>query len=194
MSEQARRSATGLTGAAGEYHVAAELSRRDWLATVTIKNSPGTDVLAQKRDRSAVVAVQVKTASPGNNFTLNLKDEAPGIGDNEWYVLVSLAAPLERPSFYVMPRHAVAAVAFLEHRDWLAGAAGRLHNAPRAGVQRTPNERRTIRPAWIAGYLEMWELLDRPSREALFLGDPAFIELACEVPLPSEYGPLRAPH
>ena len=33
---------TGLTGAAGEYYVAAELSRRGWLATVTIKNAPGT--------------------------------------------------------------------------------------------------------------------------------------------------------
>ncbi|HSI36145.1 MAG TPA: hypothetical protein VK986_21355, partial [Tepidisphaeraceae bacterium] len=49
---------TGLTGAAGEYHVAAELSRRGRLATVTIKNSPGTDVLAQRRDRSAMVAAE----------------------------------------------------------------------------------------------------------------------------------------
>jgi hypothetical protein len=40
---------TGLTGAAGEYYTVAELSRRGWLATVAIKNSPGTDVLAQKR-------------------------------------------------------------------------------------------------------------------------------------------------
>ena len=35
----ARRPHTGLTGAAGEYYVAAELSRRGWLATVTIKNA-----------------------------------------------------------------------------------------------------------------------------------------------------------
>jgi len=34
-----------LTGAAGEYYVAAELSCLGWLATVTIKNAPGTDVL-----------------------------------------------------------------------------------------------------------------------------------------------------
>jgi hypothetical protein len=36
---------TGLTGAAGEYHVAAQLSQRGWLATITKKNSPGTDEL-----------------------------------------------------------------------------------------------------------------------------------------------------
>ena len=57
-------SATGLTGAAGEYYVAAELSRRSWLATVTIKNSPGTDVLAQRLDRRRLVAIQTKCSRP----------------------------------------------------------------------------------------------------------------------------------
>ena len=34
-------------GVAGEYLVAAQLTLRGWLATVTLKNSPGIDVLAQ---------------------------------------------------------------------------------------------------------------------------------------------------
>jgi hypothetical protein len=89
-------SATGLTGAAGEYHVAAELSRRDWLATVTIKNSPGTDVLAQRRDRRRIVALQTKTASRGSLFRLSVKDEDPGERDNEWYALVALGELTER--------------------------------------------------------------------------------------------------
>jgi hypothetical protein len=63
---------TGLTGAAGEYYVAAELSRRGWLATVTIKNSPGTDVLAQRLGTGRVVSIQVKTAGFGNRSSLLL--------------------------------------------------------------------------------------------------------------------------
>jgi hypothetical protein len=72
------RGATTLAGAAGEYFVAAELSRRGWLATVTIKNSPDIDVLAchaEHRDRQ--ITVQVKTMSvPGSRaLTLSAQDE-----------------------------------------------------------------------------------------------------------------------
>ena len=63
------RMPTGLTGAAGEYYVAAELSRRGWLATVTIKNAPGTAVLAQNPITKLTVAIQTKTSSGGTSFT-----------------------------------------------------------------------------------------------------------------------------
>jgi hypothetical protein len=136
-------STRGLVGAAGEYYVAAELSRRDWLATVTIKNSPGTDVLAQRLDRRRIVAIQTKTASPGSHFRLNVKDEAPGERDNEWYVLVSLRGDEERPTFYVIPRHVMAAIVYLEHRDWLHHH-DRLRAPMRTSQQRKANPMRTI--------------------------------------------------
>jgi hypothetical protein len=41
------------------------LSRRGWLATVTMKNSPDTDVLAQHPESERLIRVQTKTASPG---------------------------------------------------------------------------------------------------------------------------------
>src|SRR4051812_22343882 len=106
--------ARGLTGAAGGDYVAAELSRRDWVATVTIKNAPGTDVLAQRLDRRTIVAIQTKTASLGSNFRLKDKDEMPGERDNEWYVLVGLRSELDRPVFYVVPRHVMAGMVYLE--------------------------------------------------------------------------------
>lgn len=174
---------TGLTGAAGEYHVAAELSRRDWLATVTIKNAPGTDVLAQRRDRKVVVAIQVKTASEGYNFRLGVKDEDPGERDHEWYAFVSLRGDEERPSFYVMPRHVVAAIVYLEHREWLDNL-GWVHNMARPGHVRRENPGRSMRMKWIEGYREAWGLLDQPARRARFLGDPAFLDLESRYCLP----------
>jgi hypothetical protein len=179
-------STRGLVGAAGEYYVAAELSRRDWLATVTIKNSPGTDVLAQRLDRRRIVAIQTKTASPGSHFRLNVKDEAPGERDNEWYVLVPLGGDHERSTFFVVPRHVMAAIVYLEHRDWLHHL-DRLRAPVRVGQQRKANPMRTIRGAWIEGYKEKWELLDGSAWEAPFLADPIFLELAHEVPLPDSY-------
>jgi hypothetical protein len=180
-------SATGLTGAAGEYYVAAELSRRDWLATVTIKNSPRADVLAQRPDGSRIVAIQTKTSS-GNSFRLADKDERPESRDHEWYVLVALRGPLDRPSFYIVPRHVIAALAYLEHREWLANT-GRLHNFAR-GV-RNENPGRTIRALWVNGYLERWDLLDGSAYTAPYLGEAVFLELADEIGLPDAYRRLR---
>ncbi len=180
---------TGLTGAAGEYHVAAELSRRSWLATVTIKNAPGTDVLAQRLDRRTVVAIQTKTASPGSQFTLNKKDESWGVADNEWYVLVGLAGDTERPNFYIVPRHVIAAFAYLVHRDWVT-SLGVIHKPAKPGKIRQFNDRRTIRRAWLGGYEESWELLDASAWVAPYRGLPEFPELSRMVPLPSDFPPL----
>jgi len=112
----------GLTGACGEYHVAAELSRRGWLATVTIKNAPGTDVLAQHLETGRVVTVQTKTASPGSNFRLKSGDEGVVNNDNEWYALVGLRGIDERPDFFLLPRNHVAAYVYVTHRNWLSEA------------------------------------------------------------------------
>jgi hypothetical protein len=38
-----------LTGVAGEYFVAAELSRRGFIASITMRNSTGIDIPAKKR-------------------------------------------------------------------------------------------------------------------------------------------------
>lgn len=111
-----------LIGAAGEYLVAAELSRRGWLATVTIKNAPGTDVLAQHHATKWVVAVQSKTTGGVGSWLLGIGEETPTALDNEWIVLVSLGGEGGSPRFWVMPKNHVAAYLWVGHRRWLSGA------------------------------------------------------------------------
>lgn len=82
--------------------MAAELTRRLWMASVTPQRA---DVLAQHLETKEVVAIQVKTAGRGNQFRLSKKLEEPTAVENEWVVLVSLQAKGERPVFYVMPRN-----------------------------------------------------------------------------------------
>jgi hypothetical protein len=177
---------TGMTGVAGEYYVAAELSRRGWLATVTIKNAPGTDVLAQRVDTRWVVAVQTKTSRAGDKFALKgpktideperVADERLSTAENEWYAFVGLKEEGERPDFYVVPRNVVAGMIYLNHRDWLR-KPGRLR-------ARNDGSMRYLQSAEVVGYLDRWDLLDSASSEVPFLGDPLYMQLAAEIPRP----------
>jgi hypothetical protein len=168
---------TGLTGAAGEYFVAAELSLRSWLATVTIKNAPGTDVLAQNLLSGAVVAIQTKTASYGNQFQLDRKCETPATAQNQWYVFVSLGKQGERPSFYVVPHDVVAGAMFAQHREWLSRPA-------RDGTPHKDSRQRSMRVAYISAYVDRWDLLEGPADKAPLLIDEWITECVTNFGLP----------
>lgn len=163
---------TGLIGAAGEYHVAAQLSMRGWLATVTIKNAPGTDVLAQHLDMGTLVAIQTKTtSSSGDSLVLGLKDERPAPRDNEWYVFVVMKGVDARPDFFVMPRDHVSALLYVGHRNWLAQPG-------RGGAQRKDNSMRNVFPAEIQPYREDWDSLLAPPSQRAYELPPWFDEKA----------------
>jgi hypothetical protein len=176
------RTPTGLTGTAGEYHVAAELSRRGWLATVTIKNSPGTDVLAQKLEPpSRLVAIQTKTTSKGNARYL-LKDSEERLSDrlDEWFVFVALREITERPDFYVVPRNVVACRLYSDYQNW-------IHSPGRGGRQRNPTTTRDLDVVQIVGYRERWDLLDQPTTAAPFPRPDWWLEIARQWPRPEGY-------
>lgn len=152
------RPPNALVGASGEYHVAAELSHRGWLATVTIKNAPGTDVLAQHFETGLTIPIQVKTTLTKRNVTLQQKDEAPDTADRQWYVLVALAELGARPDFYVLPRNHVCAFIWVDHRSWLAGVSP-------TGRPRKDSARRNLYLRDLEGYRERWDALVRPPSE-----------------------------
>ncbi|MGB2998104.1 MAG: hypothetical protein WBC59_05650, partial [Phycisphaerae bacterium] len=47
-----------LVGVSGEYFVAAELSRRGYIASITLRNTRGIDILAANADASRSVSIQ----------------------------------------------------------------------------------------------------------------------------------------
>ena len=66
----------GLSGVAGEFFVAAELSRLGYIASITLRNTRGIDILASNVAATRQVAIQVKTnqgSDPG--WVLNKKAE-----------------------------------------------------------------------------------------------------------------------
>lgn len=52
-----------LTGNAGLYHVARELSRRGWHVMPTVRNARGADLYAASDDEGTVLSIQSKALS-----------------------------------------------------------------------------------------------------------------------------------
>jgi len=110
-----------LCGVAGEYFVAAELSRRGIIASISMRNTRGIDILATNENASRSVTIQCKTNQRGvRSWILNEKAEtfAP---KNHYYVFVSLADNLVRPAFHVIPAKVVAKYTRESHAAWLKG-------------------------------------------------------------------------
>lgn len=140
-----------LVGVAGEYFVAAELSRHGYIASITLRNTRGVDILASNSSASHQVGIQVKT-NQGNvrNWILNQKAE-DYFADNLFYVFVNLKLPHERPDFFIVPSKDVADCVRETHANWLKtpGRRGQLHND--STVRKFQDH--------IGKYLEAWNLL-----------------------------------
>jgi hypothetical protein len=73
ISEQLNKT---LSGIAGEYFAAAELSRHGLVAAVTLRNTRGIDIVVSRAGKSGSATVQVKTVQNGPaKWLLNKSDE-----------------------------------------------------------------------------------------------------------------------
>lgn len=140
-----------LAGVSGEYFVAAELSRRGYIASISLRNTRGIDILATNQTATRSITIQVKT----NQFaqtTWMLSEKGEDFSSPfHFYVFVMLRDVTERPSFYVVPSSEVAASIAASHQEWL--------NTPgRRGQQHVDNPVRKFSDPE-GRYLERWDLL-----------------------------------
>ena len=143
------RPSTILTGVSGEYFVAAELSRRGYIASITLRNTASVDILASSADGSRQVAIQVKTArSFYPSWRLSVKAETL-YASNLFYVFVALGEGL--PAFHIVPSKKVADTVRLGHAEWLMGTK-------RGGGKRKDTDIRGFSDE-DGKYLERWDLL-----------------------------------
>src|ERR1022692_1567586 len=115
-------------GIAGEYLVAAELSRRGYVATLTLRNTRGIDILASNPGATKSVGIQVKTSQDTKpRWMLNKKAEAD-LAENLFYVFVCLAKQAPA-TFYIVPRQVVANYVRENHLRWKTtpGKRGQAH-------------------------------------------------------------------
>jgi hypothetical protein len=140
-----------LAGVTGEYLVAAELSRRGYIASISLRNTRGMDILVTNQEGTHSVTIQVKTSQKEKKSWLLSETSESFVPDNHYYVFVQLGALLERAHFHIVPSSAVAKFTREDHAGWLArpgrSGAGHVDNAMRKF--RDPEGR----------YLEKWEVL-----------------------------------
>lgn len=120
----------GLSGIAGEYFVAGELSRRGFMASITLRNNDSIDIHASTGEGKRLVAIQVKTNQSGSrSWALGVKSETLQ-ADNLFYVFVSLKAENERAEYFIVPSKVVAERIKTEYTNWLMtpGKKGQAHN------------------------------------------------------------------
>lgn len=110
-----------LVGVAGEYFVAAELSARGYIASITLRNSRGIDIIASNSDATRSVSIQVKTSSGGGPKWMLTKKSECFRGNDHFYVFVTLHGLGVRSDFHVVPSNVVAETISQGHSRWLAG-------------------------------------------------------------------------
>lgn len=91
------------TGIAGEFFVAAELSKRGWIATLTAKNTPDVDVLASRPTGDSHARIQIKTRTPAYAYAHRVGKELTLVGERDFLVLVDLGGEGEAPRYWIIP-------------------------------------------------------------------------------------------
>lgn len=111
-----------ITGATGEFFVAAELSRREFIATLTLKNAPMIDVIATDIEKGISLNIQVKTRSERNKqgWLLGSKVEQKTTVKNHFYIFVNLLEKDLLPEYYVIPNNIFAEYQKKKHKDWMS--------------------------------------------------------------------------
>ena len=141
-----------LAGVSGEYFVAAELSRRGYICSVTLKNTKGIDILVCNEDATKTLGIQVKTNQINRSeWVLNEKCEKM-TDENIFYVFVSLRTIDELPEFYIVPSIVVAEFTTFNHSKWLSEKG-------KKGQQRNDSTMRKFRDVE-KEYLNRWDLLN----------------------------------
>jgi len=140
-----------LTGVSGEYFVAAELSRRGYIASITLRNTKGLDILCSNAEATKTVGIQVK-AHAGSRRAWMLNEKAEDYyADNLFYVFVCLNNGERPPEYHIVPSKVVAGTVRKGHAKWLK-TPGKKGQAPRETSVRQfkdPDGR----------YLDRWDLL-----------------------------------
>ncbi|MFI3218819.1 MAG: hypothetical protein QX189_06810 [Methylococcales bacterium] len=144
---------SGLAGVSGEYYVCAELSHRGYIATLTLKNTEGIDILATRLGLGRSISIQVKTTQQNDGkWLLTKKSEENNVVD--FYIFVCLGELGQRPSFHIVSSKDVSISIKKTHIKWLSGSK-------RDGTQRKDTPMRGFSDKENK-FLEQWELLDAP--------------------------------
>lgn len=141
------------SGIAGEYFVAAELSLRGFIASISLRNTKGIDIVVADPNSHNSLTIQVKTEqNSSKKWALNKKAENNS-SKNFFYVFVNLNNGKKPPSYHIVPSTIVSEYCKISHEKWLStpGRNGQKHN---------DNDIRNFKDLEDK-YLEKWSTLEK---------------------------------
>lgn len=117
-------------GLAGEFYVLAQLHHNGFVATLTLGNTKGVDVLVTNPELNTLYKVEVKTTRNkpgrdrlfGDNYFYRWpmgKKHEDLIDPKLVYCFVHLSDPNEKPKYFVVPSKEVAEYVKWQHQHWL---------------------------------------------------------------------------
>lgn len=117
------------TGMAGEFHVLAQLTQRGLVASLTLGNTKGVDILVSNPEFDRLLRVEVKTtdAPPRaetlfgveKSFSWPMSEKHEHISDPRlFYCLVHLEGIGQMPRFFIVPSEYVAVYVREQHLHW----------------------------------------------------------------------------
>ena len=119
------------TGLAGEFYALAQLTHRDLVATLTLGNTKGVDILVTNQELNKLYKVEVKTSSTkagrakqfGDgkfySWTMGKKHETI-VDENLVYCFIKLLDVGQLPLFFLVDSHSVAKYVKWQHEYWLS--------------------------------------------------------------------------
>lgn len=142
-------------GIAGEYFVAAELSRRGYITSLTLKNTKGIDILVANESSTKVVGVQVKANRKKNkyNWILGKKSEEY-VKDNMFYVFVYIPEDSRLIEYFIVPSKRVAYEISETHKQYIDGPG-------KNGIKHSDTSIRTFTLTNNDESKDNWDLIER---------------------------------
>lgn len=119
-----------LSGITGEYYAAAELSRRGYIAAITLRNSDGVDILVSNISGDRLFSIQVKATQNKRKWVLSKKVETD-YSERKYFVFVCIPPQLEQlPEFVIVHSEILAKKIEKGHKAWLTtpGKNGKVRN------------------------------------------------------------------
>ncbi len=117
-------------GLSGEFHTLAQLTQRGYVATLTLGNTKGVDILVTNQEINRLFKVEVKTTNLKTRkaklygdglfhmWPMSIKHER--IRDkNLVYCFIVLLDPGEIPLFFLVPSVEIADYVSWQHQHWL---------------------------------------------------------------------------
>jgi hypothetical protein len=130
MASKLKKLTSNQSGIAGEYFVAAELSRRGFTASLTLKNTKGVDILVSDAKAKTFIGIQVKTKQDARKVWLLSKKNETFSVDNLFYVFVDFKCGDGIPAYHIVPSNEVAKSIKAAYKKWRSslGKKGQIHN------------------------------------------------------------------